>query len=92
MIVRIMGEQQFEVGDATVAKLTELDKTMLAAIESGDEERFTDLLEKMIELVRSAGTPVAATEIVPSDLIVPHEGATLHEIRSLLASEESGEA
>ena len=37
MIVRILGEGQFELDGAQVASLEDLDKRLLAALEAGDE-------------------------------------------------------
>jgi hypothetical protein len=42
--------------------------------------------------VRTEGKPVAADRFVPSDLTLPHEGASLAELRELLASEDVRES
>jgi predicted HAD superfamily Cof-like phosphohydrolase len=89
MIVRILGESQYEVDADTATKLEQLDGALAAAIESGDEEGFASTIHKLHEMVRSAGSEVSAETIVPSDLTVPHSGASLAEVRELLASEES---
>jgi hypothetical protein len=46
----------------------------------------------LAEKVRSAGTALDAGKIVSSDLTVPHEGASIDEVRHLLASEDAGDA
>jgi hypothetical protein len=92
MIVRILGEGQFEVQESEIGALEELDAKLAAAIESGDEAAFTAVLASLAEKVRSAGTALDAGKIVSSDLTVPHEGASIDEVRHLLASEDAGDA
>jgi hypothetical protein len=92
MIVRILGEGQFEVAEANLAKLEPLDATLFAAIEAGDEAAFGPALQELISSVRAHGTPLDPTTITPSHLTVPHEGATLSEVRELLNSEGLAES
>jgi hypothetical protein len=89
VIVRILSEGQFDVDEAHLAHIEELDEAMFAAIEGDDEEAFNKALEGVLEAVRTEGKPVDPDEILPSDLVVPHAGATLAEIRTLLASDEA---
>jgi hypothetical protein len=92
MIVRILGEGQFELETSQVTSLDVLDQELVAALEAGDEPAFHDVLNRMVQEVRTKGTPVAADRFVPSDLTLPHEGASLAELRALLASEDVGES
>jgi hypothetical protein len=92
MIVRILGEGQFELQDSQIATLEELDKRLVAALESGDEPIFRDVLTRLVQEVRFKGTPVATDRFVPSDLTLPHESASLAELRELLASEDVTES
>lgn len=85
MIVRILGEGQFRVDDAAAAKLTALDKDLDAAVRDGDEAAFSAALHASVALVKSAGTPLAADEIVTADDILPFSDATIDEVRKLLA-------
>jgi hypothetical protein len=88
VIIRILGDGQFEVPDTEKAKLDELDEAVDHALSAKDDEAFKRALSALDAEVRSAGTLVAASTILPSDLIVPHEGASLSEISELLGSEE----
>jgi hypothetical protein len=91
VIVRILHEGQFDLDDH-VEELEELDASMLAALESGDEEQFRASLDGVLAMVREHGKPIDDPEdIRPSDLVVPAADATLDEVRSLLASEDVGE-
>jgi len=90
MIVRILGEGQFELDASQAASLDELDKQLLAALEADDEPAFHQVLGQLVKKVRSEGKPVAPDRFVPSDLAVPHETASLDELREFLASEDAG--
>ena len=85
MIVRILGDTQYEVPAKSKAALDELDADLVKAVESDDEAAFTNALTKLIAEVRRTGTPLAADAFAPSDLVVPFADATLAETKSLLA-------
>ncbi len=92
MIVRILGEGQYELQDSQVAAMEELDKKLVAALDSNDETSFRDVLTRLVKTVRSEGKPIPPDRFVPSGLTVPHETATLAELREFLASEDVGES
>ena len=79
MIVRIAGDAQYEVTDDLVERLNGLDNDAVTAVESGDEAQFNDAFGKLVELVRSWGSPVPDEELVASDVILPPEDLTLAE-------------
>lgn len=87
MIVRIAGEGQYDVDDASLDQLNALDATIEQALEAGDEATFRSGLEQLLGQVRSVGTQVGPDELVPSDLLLPHAEATLDEVRDLLGEE-----
>ena len=84
MIVRIMGEGQFEVDDASMTAMNSLDDTVEAAVEAGDEVNFSQALNALLDGVRKAGTPLAADVLHDSDLILPPADATIEEVRQML--------
>ena len=84
MIVRIMGEGQFEVPDSLVDRLNELDNAVLAALDTGDEADFRVSLAALLAAVRAGGTPVAHDVLVPSDATLPFDEATVDEVKALL--------
>ncbi|MGA2528179.1 MAG: hypothetical protein ABSG36_03335 [Acidimicrobiales bacterium] len=92
MIVRILGEGQFELDESQVGALEDLDKQLLVALEAGDEASFHAVLGQLVKKVRADGKPVAPDRFVPSDLALPHESASLEELREFLASEDAGES
>jgi hypothetical protein len=71
VIVRISTEGQYRLPDADVDRLNDLDNEAVAAVDAGEEERFHEVFEQMLELVRSDGTPLADEELEESDVILP---------------------
>jgi hypothetical protein len=84
VIVRILGEGQFKVGDETAAKLAALDKDLDAAVTADDEAAFRAALQASARLVRESGTRVPDEEFVTADSILPFADATVAEVRKLL--------
>lgn len=90
MIVRILGEGQFDVPDSEHGTLDGLEHAVNAAVEGHDEEAFALSLDALIEAVRKAGTPLPPDSFVSSDLVVPFSDSTLAETKALL-DEPGGE-
>lgn len=87
MIVRILGEGQFDVPDAALDELNELDEALVIAVESGDADAFAHALRELLAGVRTAATPHAVDTLDSSDLILPGPDASLAEVRALLGDE-----
>ena len=87
MIVRILGEGQYDLSDDAVSALNDLDAKVESAVESGDEGDFRDALASLLDGVRTAGVPHDADSLAPSDLILPMADATLHEVRDMLSGD-----
>ena len=71
MIVRISTERQYRLPEDEAATLSDLDNEAVAAVESGDEDRFHEVFEQMLDLVRRAGSPLGEEEIEESEVILP---------------------
>lgn len=84
MIIRILGEGQYDVAEDAIDGLNELDSSLEAAVESGDESAFASALTALLDAVRSAGTPHPVDSLDESDLILPRADATLEDVRELL--------
>ncbi len=84
MIVRILGEGQYDVDDSAVTRLNELDSALETAVEAADEVALRAALAALVGEVRSLGTPHAADALDVSDVVLPPEDATLDEVRELL--------
>ena len=81
MIVRIATEGQYKLADDVVARVNALDNDAVAAVEAGDEARFTELFGQMIALIRAEGTPLPEDELHGSDVIVPPADTSFEEAR-----------
>ena len=71
MIVRIATEAQYRLPDADAERLNVLDNEAVAAVDAGDEDRFHEIFEEMLQVVRSDGTKLADDELEESDVILP---------------------
>jgi hypothetical protein len=71
VIARIATESQYRLPEDAAEELNELDNEVVAAVEAGDEDRFHELFEQMLDLVRRAGRPLEEDELEESDVILP---------------------
>ncbi len=90
MIVRILGEGQWEVPDDAVASLNALDDQVEQAVTQKDEAKLTLALSELLDEVRSLGTPVPDDQLADSDLILPDVDSSLAEVEALLADSSEG--
>jgi hypothetical protein len=87
VIVRLMGEGQFEVDDEVAKGLNDIDERAGQALEQGDEEQLRDLLRRMAEAVRTNGSRVPDDDLRGSEAIVPPDDLSLDEARELFEGE-----
>ena len=79
MIVRISGEDQYELEDSESAALNELEARVIALVEAGKEEGFPEAYSALLEYVRSNGVRVEDEELEGSDVILPPADITFAE-------------
>ena len=87
MIVRILGEGQYDVADDALDRLNQLDSAVEAAIEARDDAQFRSSLAALLDGVRTLGAPHDAGSLDASDLILPHADASLDEVADLLSGD-----
>jgi len=87
MIVRILGEGQWDVSEEHLPALNNLDEVVEAAVENGDEVTFSQSLAALLDGVRKHGAVLPDESLVNSDLILPPADATIDEVRALLSDE-----
>jgi hypothetical protein len=87
MIVRLMGEGQYQVDEELLSQLNDLDIEAQAAIDAEDEPALDDKLDQMWQLVRDRGEQLSEDELSASDLIIPPSDLTLEETRKLFSDE-----
>jgi hypothetical protein len=71
MIVRIATEDQYRLPDDDAERLNDLDNQAVAAVDAGDEDRFHEVFESMLDLVRRDGQRLGDDELEESDVILP---------------------
>ena len=87
MIVRILGEGQYDIADDALARLNSIDNDLGVAVEAGDEAAFAAALTALHDGVRAAGTAHAPDSLDESDIILPPSGASIDEVRELLGDD-----
>ena len=87
MIVRILGEGQYDLSDEAVSALNDLDAQVESAVEADDEDAFRGARTSLLDGVRTAGVAHDADSLEPSDLILPMADATLAEVRDMLSGD-----
>jgi hypothetical protein len=90
VIVRILGEGQYQLPDDARKKLESLDSKVADAVDAGDEAQFRTALTSLTAEVRRLGAPVPHDTFAASDLVVPFPDATLAETKGLLAESADG--
>ncbi|WP_209370816.1 PspA-associated protein PspAA [Brevibacterium renqingii] len=87
MIIRIMGEGQFDVADVDQDLLQKYDNQVEDAVNAGNEEAVRSALNSLQEYVKANGSPVSDDYLGSSDVVIPFVDATLAEIAELLTGE-----
>ena len=81
MIVRISTEDQYRLPDEDSQRLNDLDNDAVAAVDADDEDRFHEVFEEMLQLVRRDGSKLDGDELEESDVILPPPDLSFEEAR-----------
>jgi PspA-Associated protein len=87
VIVRILGEGQYDVADGHIEALNRLDATLESAVENGDEQTYRSTLDELLTAIRVAGSQLPDDSLQESQLVLPPADATLEEVREMLGDE-----
>jgi hypothetical protein len=87
VIVRILGEGRFDVPEADMPAIEQLDAQLTDAMDNDDDAAFDSALSDLVNQVRHTGTLLPADDLQTSGLVVPHPGSSLSEVKELLAQE-----
>jgi phage shock protein A len=87
IVVRISGNDQYQLQQSDRAKLDQFDADLVAAIRAGDEQRFTDTLNRLLDWVHRAGQKLPQGDLASSDIVLPSSDMTLKEAQDLMAGE-----
>lgn len=87
MIVRILGEGQFELPADAIDAINGLDGALEAALAGTDEGAFRTALDALLAKVRSVGIELPEDSLQSSEVVLPFADASSDEVRELLTSE-----
>jgi hypothetical protein len=87
MIIRVLGEGQYDVADDRLDELNTLDNHLLAVVEADDAATFAPMLRELLAAVRRLGTPLADGTLTASELVLPAADAEIAEVRALLGDD-----
>lgn len=87
MIVRILGEGQYDLPGDALDEVNRLDDAVAEAVHADSEEDFRAALSALLEAVRRSATPHFAESLDESDVILPMADATIQEVRDMLESD-----
>lgn len=83
MIVRIMGEGQYEVDSCLLDELNIIDNRIVDYVSQEKQKEFREELAKLISTVKNKGKQLDHKEIIESDIFIPPKDLTLEEARGI---------
>lgn len=87
MIIRILGQGQFEVKSSLFDELNVIDNKIVEYVTKGDEKEYKKGLADLIGLILREGKKVPDEELIESSVIVPPNDMTLKEARQIFSGE-----
>jgi phage shock protein A len=84
IVVRVAGDEQYEVPHDVSPALDRLDLALVRSVYTGDTAGFAQAKDELLKLIKSSGKLLPATEVRTSDVIVPSADMTIDDARSLL--------
>lgn len=89
VIVRILGEGQYDLEGDSLHKLKRADERLFHAIVDDDDAEYHARFAEVVALIRGEGRPVPVEKLVESDLILPSADTSLAEARKLFSDHPS---
>jgi len=87
MIVRLMGEGQYELDKKHIDEVNRIDNNIVKIVNKGDEKVFRSEFKKLSDYVRKNGKKIADEVIQPSEIIIPPSDLTLDEAKKIFAGD-----
>ncbi len=83
MIVRLMGEGQYELDKKHFDELNRIDNNIVKHVTKGDDKAFKSEFKKLADYVHKFGKKMPDNVLKPSDIIIPPADLTLDEAREI---------
>lgn len=87
MIIRIIGEGQFDVSGSLFDDLNAIDNKIVDVVQKGDEAGFKIHHAQLIALILAQGKKLPDEELVASSVMVPPADLTLEEARQIFCGD-----
>ena len=87
MIVRLMGEGQYELEKKHVDEVNKIDNNIVNIVKKGDEKVFKTEFKKLSDYVKRNGKKIPDDVIKPSEFIIPPSDLTLDEAKKIFAGD-----
>ena len=83
MIIRIVGEGQYEVPSSLFDELNVIDNKIVDLVSKDNEGEYRAELSKLIDMIKSNGKQIDDSQIVESDIMVPPGDLTFEEAKDI---------
>ena len=83
MIIRIMGEGQYQASEALCNELNKIDNHIVTLVAEGKTQEYKLELARLISEIKEKAEPIDAKDIVKSDIIVPPEDLSFEEAKAI---------
>ena len=87
MIVRLMGEGQYELDIKYMDEVNKIDNNIVKIVQKEDEKAFKNEFKKLSDYVRKNGKKISDNIIKPSEIIIPPFDLTLDEAKMIFAGD-----
>lgn len=87
MIVRLMGEGQYEIDKKHVDEINKIDNDLVKIVNQGDEKTFKVEFKKLTDTVRKYGKPLSNDILKPSEVIIPPSDISIEDAKKIFKGE-----
>ena len=87
MIVRLMGEGQYEIDKKHVDEINKIDNTLVKIVNKGDEKSFKVEFKRLTETIKKYGTPLPDDILKPSEVIIPPSDISIEDAKKIFKGE-----
>ncbi len=87
MIVRVMGDGQYQIDSCLVDELNTIDNMIVDHVTKGDQRAYREDLQRLISKVKENGKLLEPTHIGPSEIIVPPEDLSFEEAKRVFSGQ-----
>jgi hypothetical protein len=87
MIIRIMGEGQYQASEVLCNELNKIDNHIVTLVEEGKAKEYKKELTRLIYEIKERAEPLDPKEIVGSDIIVPPGDLSFEEAKAVFKGE-----